>query len=1474
MDLLSKYKEILSGGAKKLSSYFDASSSGGNNFWGAKPVQGAVNILQKQYNPQSYVQPVKSFAKGVGNMSTMGLVSKFDQQNPDKFYRAGQFAGLINPLNPVNKVMGALNVGGRAVGWAAPKLGIQAAGKLGTKIIPGLLSEAAQTGAYTAAQQGAGALGIGPKVPLTKENILPNLLIGLGTRGAFNKLGKAPNAKGFTLPNNTRTELEQAEDMLSNPKKYIGQIKAATQKARTLYTEEAKRKVILEARDTIDRLGGAFLPTDVLNKVTGDPKKMIKALIDLNAENKLGYTMGFAGKNQVKPAAQGGMYDTPQTPSLPEAGRKVTTKSIGGLSNGEGTVLSIDDIEFKNLAKLDKTKYKVEPIDQYSVQVTKLSPEVGGVASKIDSLASVGDKAVLKLRDQLFSYTKKDNKWFSGVGGKEVTSPEIVKSLESQLEKPSVILKDLIDSGEMWDSGNLSISQTNALKELEAKGIVSKVKGVAGVNDTANGVADIWKLKPSPQTGEINPLIQEAKKYKSAEEFQKVVADISQKKNKFVLDNGGHMAKFNEDKFVKGLSADEKKFYEAFKTSDYNPVREGVGDYFYRITGTSNPNASKITELEQTMKGLKAVGADISHPDEYKRVFQEWQRTKYPHRFVEGKPLSSPQTPSLPEVGGGVAKEIQSQLESPLKISKETPKITLAKSEVPATAGRTSQPLGKVSTPVKVEGQMPQQPSSPSTPIIAPKEKYAYNVNLNRLNLKPQEKVTLQKTVDIITPELEKLKGKKVSNREVIEAAKTSEMLQKTTTRAATLEAEAAMLKARQQMVSLDKEVDELARKGNTPELRAKITDLVGSLKVISSNNADKGRQLQSLAIGAEDESLRQQMLKDILKNTDDTNKVIEQAMKVNWDNAGEVYKFYRSFIKPSTTQILDEFRYNNMLSNPRTHIRNAFSNLVQTFITRPATLAAQGELKGTKQYYQGVFKSFPEAVDAFKKSFSGESAISKPDLEYAPTMKLPKLLTVPTRAMEAADKFFTALIKGGEVARGATPEQAGKVAEYSLFRQGLYPEGQGAVLNQIDNFTSGMYSFGNKFTPIRWFVPFIRTPMNFAKQWIEYSPAGLATTVGAGNKKEQVAKAMVGSVITALGAKVALDDRTTWSAPTDPKQKEQFYATGRKPFSVKIGDKWVSMQYLGPFGLAVAIPAAMKYYQDESRTALTDSQMDKIGQSLMGVAEFFSGQTFLEGINNFVKLASGDIDYTLPKNVAYTSSQMIPLQGLIRWVSTIVDPVYRKPSGSVQQLQQNIPFLSKSLPAYTMPNGEESKREGLNLITPYDITKSNPQYEQGYQERTQKLQQNAVVNELKKQAEKTNKPQSLGDMTVLPDGKTIDMNFQPTPPNLVGATELDKIARSNFNSDVEKKRKDIYALWEAGKIDQAEAVKQIQNLDALKAQYAAPKAKKITIKKLSVKKVKAYKPKKIKIPKMKKAKVYKLKQIKLSKIKLKRSLG
>lgn len=781
-------------------------------------------------------------------------------------------------------------------------------------------------------------------------------------------------------------------------------------------------------------------------------------------------------------------------------------------------------------------------------------------------------------------------------------------------------------------------------------------------------------------------------------------------------------------------------------------------------------------------------------------------------------------------------------------------------------------------------------PSKVSQPII-PQKKYLESVNTTKLKLKPEEKKTLETATNLVKDEIQKVKGKTLSNDEVITAAKQSDILQKVITRDQTLDAEAIQLRARQQMVSLDKEVNELSKQGNSPLLQKKIQELLESIKTVNANAADKGRQLQALSIDAGDESVRLSILKDISKIETDTEKIIRESANVDWGNANKVAEFYRKFIKPSTMETLDEFRYNNMLSSPRTHIRNAFSNLVQTFVTRPATLAAQGKFKQTGQYYVGAIKSLPDAVSEFAKAFKGETPIGQQDIKNIPTGKIPKFMTIPSKALEASDKFFTKLISSGEMARGASEKEALDTAAYSLFRQGLNPEGQGKLLNAIDSLTSWTY---NAPKAVRWFVPFIRTPMNFAKQWVEYSPSGFLTTIGAKNKGEQIAKAFVGSTIMAVGAKFALDNNTTWSAPTDPKEKEIFYASGRKPFSVKIGDKWVSMMYAGPFALAFAVPAAAKYYQEDNRTALTDTQLEKLGKVAMSMAEYLSGQTFLEGMNNFVKFFSGDADYTFAKNMGYTAGQVIPLQGLVRWVSGIIDPVYRKATTFGDQIKSGIPGVSKTLPPYLDPTGEPSTREGYNSFTPYDITPNKSEYNKPLEERQDKLQQNAVINKTVKEMESQlqsgtdPKPVQVGNIFILPeDGeiKKIELK-QFSLPKKTGDVEKDKKALSSYKSSITAQIKQVDRLIAAGAMPADQGNELKANLNDLKNQASTvsvssggkkstkSKGGKITIKTGTTKftpiKIKTYKPPTLKISKgIKKPSISNLKSRRTIKIKV-----
>ena len=406
-------------------------------------------------------------------------------------------------------------------------------------------------------------------------------------------------------------------------------------------------------------------------------------------------------------------------------------------------------------------------------------------------------------------------------------------------------------------------------------------------------------------------------------------------------------------------------------------------------------------------------------------------------------------------------------------------------------------------------------------------------------------------------------------------------------------------------------------------------------------------------------------------------------------------------------SDIIDTYRYNNMLSGPLTHLRNAWNNLINTFVAKPGAMVAEGRPIEAAKYELGAIKAFPDAIDSFVKTFKGEEILDltkKVDIREIKGKKAPLAISWPTRAMEASDKFFSTLIQAGEEARGATKEQAHKAAEYWLYRQDLSPKEQGYLLNALDNIPKGLYHL-RKVPFAGWTIPFVRTPFNFAKMWLEFSPMGFATIPGASNKRTQMGKALVGSMVSLVGLKAALEGRTTWSAPTTEKEKELFYATGRKPFSVLIQGKWVPMATFGPLAWAVALPAAWQYIDKETRTALTDEDYVKAAKTVSSLVNFWSQSTPMEGLGSFVRLIEGDVDISPKRIIARTASQFKPFVSLSRYITNIIDPIYRRPKTFGEEMMADIPFLSKGIKeTYTEPTGMPSERNIWQYITPYGL--------------------------------------------------------------------------------------------------------------------------------------------------------------------------
>lgn len=635
-----------------------------------------------------------------------------------------------------------------------------------------------------------------------------------------------------------------------------------------------------------------------------------------------------------------------------------------------------------------------------------------------------------------------------------------------------------------------------------------------------------------------------------------------------------------------------------------------------------------------------------------------------------------------------------------------------------------------------------------------PKEKL---LNVKHFNVTEENQKKILETAEAIRPELEQIKGGVLSNEEVVKAAQTSEVMRKVVNKDQTEKVLASITKLRQQVSA------EAGQEGISKQF-------LDDLKVLKGYSADAGRRLQVLSVGADPNmaTVKEDVVKQLIDLGIETDKILKAAEGVNFENPQEVSTFYRQFVKPKLGEVIDEYRYINLLSSPKTHIINAFSNLLQAGVTSPATKLYSGvtdaiasTLTGKERehyvrevpaYVRGALGSVGDGLDGFWKAMKGETFMGRPDIDKIPTgNKFTSKFQIIPRLLEASDVLFRTIIKGGETeslaykfmrqGKEINPQEieklAGEKAAYYVFRNmpdATNKTGQGHLLSAVDAATQWIYDARRKpyiGKPISWFIPFVQTPMNILKQMIEYSPAGVATLPGASDKVEQLSKALIGSTVMLTAGWIASKGDATWAAPTSEKDKKIFYATGRKPYAMKVGDSWVTYDKLGIYSMPFVLASAIKYYNEQAPTAASDGTLQKLARITASAAKSFSDQSYVQGIGNLISVLQGE-PYAAAKALGDIPRQLVPLTSLQNWVTSIVDPVYRKAKTPVGRIFQTIPLTSWMLEPQTDILGRPQMRDNrlLNAFSPLQITNAKPEFEKLYDY----TQLNKQVNNIKTQ--------------------------------------------------------------------------------------------------------------------------------------------
>ena len=510
-------------------------------------------------------------------------------------------------------------------------------------------------------------------------------------------------------------------------------------------------------------------------------------------------------------------------------------------------------------------------------------------------------------------------------------------------------------------------------------------------------------------------------------------------------------------------------------------------------------------------------------------------------------------------------------------------------------------------------------------------------------------------------------------------------------------------------------------------------------------------------------EATREMILKEMSK----INQITDPMVKAQETQA--LLSAVAKEFPPTYSEMFNAYRYQNMLSGWKTSERNIWENFLNTFFTKPAELAIEGGVDfvgstmtgqkraqwdtGVSTYYKSAINSLPNAWEAFKQAWSGQANLLKPELgvaqagmlQEARMKNLPKGLTVIQRFMEGQDRFFTMMIASGHQAvlesRGvATPEAKAKA--YDIAEKYLYRNQRGQEGDNNSILSKALHDIGDTMASVRnlptigglagWFIPFITVPINRAAMMIDFSPLGMIRKPSTFTT-EAIAKFTFGSMVTGIGAAFAMNGQTTWTAPSDPEEKKWFYATGQKPFSVRIGDTWVPIWYMGPLALAFGLPAAVKWGFHDRKESLDSGFMANMVGTGMSMAKFIASQSSVQSMGNFFSVLSGDLSFSMPQQIGFMLGQAMPAQSLLRNIAQMADPSFRAASTITESLRANIPFLGKDLPAYVDPLGEISERDLINSFLPYDVGQDKAYFSEMFPEVEAQNKINYVKNKISK---------------------------------------------------------------------------------------------------------------------------------------------
>lgn len=511
------------------------------------------------------------------------------------------------------------------------------------------------------------------------------------------------------------------------------------------------------------------------------------------------------------------------------------------------------------------------------------------------------------------------------------------------------------------------------------------------------------------------------------------------------------------------------------------------------------------------------------------------------------------------------------------------------------------------------------------------------------------------------------------------------------------------------------------------------------------------GTAFKSMVSGEEAKALMR--MGDASKFSDDAVRALGSYL--NMLSAGEgsigTTKAALTLMDRSATEKFVDFWVGTRLLNPLTHGRNLTGNTIKALTTdfergtaggidtvvsklqgREKELYASDGIQsafGRIEGFRGVLKTITEAVragknpsDALVERYPAISAGRYAKFEEVlPKGMLArgalKVSNAPGYALQYEDLIFRAMAYEASI-RAQANQATHKLGDISIdafgeafenlvrnpspqmVKKASLDAAGDVYQQQLGKFAQDINKIRVAHPPTRLIVPFFKTIVNIAKNVVTRIPVvGLATPseraalkAGGAEVSNVLARQLTGTIGALTLVSLANAGYITGRGPKSINQRAALERTGWRPYSVKVGDMYISIRGFDPITTPASLAAEMvEGFRDAK--AKNEPPTALVTKLIASFVRNMADQPFLLGLDQLLDAIQQPEQYA----DRYVKSFIAGILGnpLVSATARTIDTTVRRPNTFAERMLAPIPGLSKQVPASRTPFAEEKKRAG-----------------------------------------------------------------------------------------------------------------------------------------------------------------------------------